>query len=52
MNRVIEMLLRDNFLETENEISNDYKVLASFKYMEELVLTIHIPDEVQNEIPE
>ncbi len=42
----------DRFIEMENEISDQYKVLSSFKYLEDLVLTIHITDEAKNEIPE
>jgi len=50
--KVIEMLEKDAFVELENEISLSYKVLASFKYLEQLVLAINIPDEVKNEIPQ
>ena len=50
--RIIDMLRRDNFIELENEISNTYKVLTSFSYLEELILSINIPTEAQNEIPE
>ena len=46
------MLEKDAFVELENEISLSYKVLASFKYLEQLVLAINIPDEVKNEIPQ
>jgi hypothetical protein len=35
----------------ENEILKTYKILSSFKYLEELVMNINIPEEVQNEIP-
>jgi hypothetical protein len=50
--KVIDTLAKDNFIELENEFSMTYKVLASFKYLEDLVLKINIPDEVRNEIPE
>jgi hypothetical protein len=50
--KVIDAMAKDNFVELENEISMTYKVLASFKYLESLVLKINIPDEVRNEIPE
>jgi hypothetical protein len=50
--KAIEMLAKDNFVELENEFSMSYKVLASFRYLEALVLKINIPDEVRNEIPE
>lgn len=50
--KILDMLARDSFIEIENEISNTYKVLASFNYLEKLVLAINIPEEVINEIPE
>jgi hypothetical protein len=50
--RTLDSLVRDNFLEIEDELSNTYKVLSSFKYLEELILLINIPEEVENEIPE
>lgn len=52
LDRVLKMLINDTFIELENEITHQYKVLASFKYLENLILTINIPDEVRNEIPE
>jgi hypothetical protein len=32
--------------------AGQYKVLAAFKYIEQLILTINISEEAQNEIPE
>jgi hypothetical protein len=52
INKIVETLCRDGFAEIENEILKSYKVLSSFKYLEELINTINIPEEVQNEIPE
>lgn len=52
IDKILELLEKDKFIEIENEISHLYKVLASFKYLEQLVLTINIPEEVKNEIPE
>ena len=52
LDKVLKKLLDDTFIELENEITNQYKVLAAFKYLEQLILTINIPDEVINEIPE
>jgi len=52
VSKAIESLVRDGYLEMENEILRSYKVLASFKYLEELISNINIPDEVQHEIPE
>lgn len=50
--KVTESLCKDGFAEIENEILKSYKILSSFKYLEELVTNINIPEEVQNEIPE
>lgn len=50
--KIIESLIKDGFAEVENEILKSYKVLASFKYLEELINNINIPDQVQHEIPE
>ena len=50
--KTIEDLCKAGFAELENEILKSYKILASFKYLEELVTNINIPEEVQNEIPE
>jgi len=50
--KTIENLCKDGFAEMENEILKSYKILSSFKYLEELVTNINIPEEVQNEIPE
>jgi hypothetical protein len=52
VNRIIEMLCKEGFVEMENEIFKSYKVLSSFKYLEELINSINIPEEVRNEIPE
>jgi hypothetical protein len=50
--KLLIMLVNDTFIELENEITHQYKVLASFKYLEQLIITINIPDSVRNEIPE
>lgn len=50
--RILKVLSDDYFLELENPITQQYKVLASFNYLEQLILTINIPEEVKNEIPE
>lgn len=52
LDRVLKKLIDDTFIELENEITNQYKVLTSFKYLEQLILTINIPEDVANEIPE
>lgn len=50
--KIIEKLEKDNFITLENEISETYKVLTSFNYLKDLILTINIPEEIENEIPE
>ena len=50
--RILKILADDSFIEMENPITQQYKVLASFNYLEQLILSINIPDEVKNEIPE
>lgn len=50
--QIIKMLTDGGFSELENEILNEYKVLSSFKYLEELINSINIPEEIQDEIPE
>ena len=50
--KIVDSLCKDGYAEVENEILRSYKVLASFKYLEELINNINIPDEVQHEIPE
>jgi len=52
LQKILKMLVDGNFIELENEITNSYKVLSSFKYLEILILSINIPEEVKNEIPE
>lgn len=52
VNKIVKTLCDDNFAEMENEILKSYKVLSSFKYLEELINNINIPEDIQNEIPE
>lgn len=52
LDRVLKTLSDDSFIELENERTGQYKVLAAFKYIELLILTINISEEVQNEILE
>lgn len=52
INALVEMLIREGYLELENEISHSYKVLSSFSYLHELIMNIHISEDIQNEIPE
>jgi len=50
--KIIERLEKDNFITLENEISETYKVLTSFNYLKDIITTINIPEEIENEIPE
>jgi len=50
--KLVERLKSDGFIELENEISDSYKVLASFSYLEAFILNINLSEEVENEIPE
>jgi hypothetical protein len=52
LDKVLKTLTDDSFIELENERTGQYKVLAAFKYIELLILTINISEEAQNEIPE
>lgn len=52
LERILKRLIDDTFIELEDEITHQYKVLTSFKYLEQLILTINIPDEINDEIPE
>lgn len=50
--KVIDTLEKDHFVELEDEASQTYKVMSSFNYLEQLILTINIPEEIADEIPE
>ena len=52
LDKILKKLIDDTFIELENGITNQYKVMASFKYIEQLIMTIQIPEDVRNEIPE
>lgn len=43
---------KDDFIELENEITSQYKVLDSFRYLEQLILIINITEEEVDETPE
>jgi predicted AlkP superfamily pyrophosphatase or phosphodiesterase len=47
LDKVLDQLRRDNFIELENEITNGYKTLSSFHYLERLILSINIPEAAQ-----
>lgn len=51
-NLVEKQLCTPGFAELENELSGQYKVLASFNYIKQLIVSIQIQEEVAHEIPE
>ena len=48
--KVINELVSASYAELENEITMQYKVVASFKYIEQLIVSISISEEVSHEI--
>ncbi len=50
--KILEFLEKDKFIELENMITHQYKVLSSFNYLEQLIMTINISEDAINEIPE
>lgn len=52
IDKILGDLVKDNFIGLENQISNQYKVLSAFAYLEQLVMAINISENVINEIPE
>jgi hypothetical protein len=50
--RIIHELVSYSYAELENEITQQHKVVASFKYIEHLIVSISISEEVQHEIPQ
>jgi hypothetical protein len=52
LEKALKILADDSFIEVENPVTQQYKALASFDYLEQLILTINIPEDIKNEIPE
>lgn len=52
VNLVEKQLVAPGFVELENEIMNQYKVVAGFNYIKQLVVSIQIEDEKIHEISE
>ena len=48
---ILKPLEKDKFIEVENQITNQYKVLTSFEYMEQLIISININEAAKNEVP-
>lgn len=51
-NLIEKQLCTPGFAELENELTNEYKVLASFNYIKQLIVSIQIQEEAAHEIPE
>ncbi|WP_153797706.1 condensin complex protein MksE [Foetidibacter luteolus] len=51
-NLVEKQLVTPGYAELENEITGQYKVLSSFNYMKQLIVSIQIQEDVTNEISE
>lgn len=49
LDNIIRQLVKDSFLELENEKSNVYKVMSSWHYLERLVESINIYDETEED---
>lgn len=52
IDEILKILQNDRFIELENPITESYKVLAAFDYLENLVITINITEEIAHEIPQ
>lgn len=52
LEKILGDLVKDKFIDIEDPNFHKYKVLASFKYLEQIVMTINISEEAKNEIPE
>lgn len=50
--KILKKLSDDQYIEIENKRTGQYKVLASFHYLKELIEMINIPEDAKNEIPE
>lgn len=49
LDNIIRQLVKDSFLELENEKNNVYKVMSSWHYLERLVESINIYDETEED---
>lgn len=52
LEKILSDLVRDKFIDIEDPHFHRYKVLTSFKYLEQIVMTINISEDIKNEIPE
>ena len=49
LDNVIRQLVKDSFLELENEQTNTYKVMSAWHYLERLIESIHIYEETEED---
>lgn len=52
LDNMIRQLVKESFLELENEKTNTYKVMTSWHYLEKLVDSINIFEDIEDEKPE
>ena len=52
LDNMIRLLVKESFVELENEKTNTYKVLTSWHYLEKLVDSINIFEDIEDEKPE
>ena len=52
LDNMIRLLTKESFIELENEKTNTYKVLTSWHYLEKLVDSINIFEDIEDEKPE
>jgi hypothetical protein len=52
LDKILADLVKDKFMDIEDPNFRKYKVLSSFKYFEQIVMTINISEEAKDEIPE
>ena len=52
LDNMIRLLAKESFIELENEKTNTYKVLTSWHYLEKLVDSINIFEDIEDEKPE
>jgi hypothetical protein len=48
--RLVDDLVRYGFVALESEVTQQYKVLSSYHYIEQLIMSIHITEEVENAV--
>ena len=49
---IIDRLVRESFIENESVLNNTYKVMSSWNYLEKLVESINLTEDIENEVSE